>query len=379
MRSHSPSSIWALGLATLPSLASALTSPSRDYALLTARTAKPEPFSNASWPVPHDVTGDSEPGANVTTQGWGGIHLHDPSIVLGPDGHYYSFSTHGNTVISRASKKGSIDGYWKIIGSVLEGNGSIIENSGSIDPWAPDVHKVGDTYYDFYAVSQFGSQISSIGLATSKTLLPGSWTDHGAILSSSPNASTPLDITNAIDGNLFIDPKTKKPYLNYGSFWSDIYQFDLEADLMSVVGSEYRQLSFDPVLPQAEEGAYMNYRDGWYFLWFSHGLCCGYNVSALPEPGTEYSIRVGRSRSPEGPFVDRNGTDLRSGGGTVVFGSHGYVYGPGGQGVLSGYKGRDVLYYHYVNTVQNPQYLDELKLLGYNYIDYVGGWPVLVY
>lgn len=106
---------------------------------LFSRNTKPyggSPFSNASWPLPHNITGDDQGPAfvNTTTQGWGGVHLHDPSLVLGPDGHYYSFSTHGLTVISRASKKGSIDGYWKILGSVLEGE-SVIDNEGRTDPW----------------------------------------------------------------------------------------------------------------------------------------------------------------------------------------------------------------------------------------------------
>ena len=333
---------FLLGLTSL--FCSILAAPSSDW--IDGGNGHSRPSPSTSWPIPHKVYGDNDTAnLNSTTQGWGGIHLHDPSLVLGPDGHYYSFSTHGLTVISRASKKGSIDGYWTILGSVLEAGSSVIPNSGSTDPWAPDVHKVGDLYYNYYSVSQFGSQISAIGLATSKTLLPGSWTDHGAILSSSPNASTPLNITNAIDGNLFIDPMTKTSHLNYGSFWSDIYQVKLFPDLMSVQLDTAKQLSFDPVLPQAEEGAYMSYHDNWYYLWFSHGLCCGYNVSALPEPGTEYSIRVGRSKAATGPFVDAKGLDLNAGGGEVIYGSHGYVYGPGGQGVLTGYgrHGRDVL------------------------------------
>ncbi|KAK8213575.1 hypothetical protein M8818_002877 [Zalaria obscura] len=209
------------------------------------------------------------------------------NLVLGPDGHYYSFSTHGLIVISRATKPNSIDGYWEILGSVLEGS-SIINNTGSTDPWAPDVHKVGNTYYCYYAVSQFGSQVSSIGLATSPNLLPGTWTDHGAVMSSSTTAEYPLNITNAIDPNLFVDPKTGTPYLNYGSFWSDIWQFHLSRDLKHVLENPPpTQLSFDPVSPQAEEGSYLNYRDGWYYLWFSHGQCCGFNASDLPAPGLE--------------------------------------------------------------------------------------------
>ncbi|KAK3678251.1 hypothetical protein LTR78_001546 [Recurvomyces mirabilis] len=336
-------------------------------------------FASTNWPQPHVVTGEDDSAhPNDATQGWGGIHVHDPSIVLGPDGHYFSFSTHGLTAISRASKAGSLDGDWKILGSVLKGK-SVISNSGNADPWAPDVHKVGSTYYNFYSVSQFGSQVSSIGLATSTTLLPGSWTDHGAILSSSPTAAYPLNTSNAIDAALFVDPKTDIPYLNYGSFWSDIFQVQLSSNLMKANLKTAVGLSFDPVGTQAEEGSYMSYSGGYYYLWYSHGICCGYDPSALPAKGTEYSIRVGRSKAATGPFVDSNGVDLRKGGGNIVYGSHGNIYGPGGQGILSGYNGRDVLYFHYVNTTSDPKYADNLKLLGWDYINYSSGWPVLSY
>jgi len=118
----------AVGLTSLASSAVAAPSP-------PGYKQHPNPFSNASWPLPHDVRGQNDTAnVNATTQGWGGIHLHDPSLVLGPDGHYYSFSTHGLSAISRASDKGSIEGYWEVLGSVLEGR-SIIDNAGSLDPW----------------------------------------------------------------------------------------------------------------------------------------------------------------------------------------------------------------------------------------------------
>ena len=93
-----------------------------------------------------------------------------------------------------------------------------------------------------------------------------------------------------------------------------------------------------------------------------------------------------------------NGVDLTAGGGYIVYGSHDYVYAPGGQGVLSDYEGRDVLYYHYskvtfdslneeggiliesqVNKFYDPSYADDYKLLGWNFIKYINGWPVLEY
>jgi hypothetical protein len=83
---------------------------------------------------------------------------------------------------------------------------------------APDVQLVGSTYVLYYAVSTFGSQASAIGYATSSTMEAGSWTDHGStgIASSSGKAY------NAIDPNLI--KVGSSYYMNFGSFWGDIYQ-----------------------------------------------------------------------------------------------------------------------------------------------------------
>lgn len=61
-----------------------------------------------------------------------------------------------------------------------------------------------------------------------------------------------------------------------------------------------------------------------------------------------YSIRVGRSRSPRGPFVDKHRKHTTNGGGHVVYGSNHNkrVYAPGGLGVLSE-GSQDILYYHF--------------------------------
>lgn len=75
---------------------------------------------------------------------------------------------------------------------------------------APDVTKIGDTYYLYYSVSQFGSQNSALGLATSKTMDVGSWQDRGAIGVNS-NAGKNY---NAIDANLFRGGN--KWYMNFG-------------------------------------------------------------------------------------------------------------------------------------------------------------------
>jgi beta-xylosidase len=66
-----------------------------------------------------------------------------------------------------------------------------------------------------------------------------------------------------------------------------------------------------------------------------------------------YSIRVGRSQSPRGPFTDKSGKDLVEGGGELVYGSNGETYAPGGQAVLRD-GDTDVLYYHYRAFAPRP-------------------------
>lgn len=90
----------------------------------------------------------------------------------------------------------------------------------------------------------------------------------------------------------------------------------------------------------------MYYRSGYYYLFWSEGICCGYDTSK-PATGAEYKIRVCRSTSATGGFTDKSGTSCTSGGGTTVLESHDAVYGPGGQGLFADSTHGTVLYYHY--------------------------------
>ena len=221
-------------------------------------------------------------------------NCHDPSLVRRDDGTYFRFSTGGKVAVHTAP---SIQGPWTYKGAALP-NGSQINKPGNQDLWAPDVSKIGSTYYLYYSVSSFGSQNSAIGVATSSTMDVGSWTDLGSTGVESVSGSN----FNAIDGNL--QSANGKFYMNFGSFWSDLFQIEMTATPTKVAKAvtSATQIAFVPTSPQAQEGGF-GYRYGnYYYLFFSVGSCCGYDTNR-PAAGKEYKIQVCRSSNVSGPFV----------------------------------------------------------------------------
>ncbi|KUI59663.1 putative arabinan endo-1,5-alpha-L-arabinosidase A [Cytospora mali] len=295
----------------------------------------------------------------------GACWAHDPAVVKRTsDGVYFRFNTGSEIGIYKSS---SLSGPWTFEGAAIPG-GSSIDIAGNTDLWAPDVHYIDGTYYMYYAVSSFGTQTSAIGYATSKTMEYGSWTDHGATGISSKSGKN----YNAIDPNL-IQATDGTYYMNFGSFWNDIFQVEMSS--VSRASSAAYNIAFNASGTHAMEGSFIYYRAPYYYLFFSSGICCGYDTSK-PASGAEYSIRVCRSESVSGSYVDEKGVACLESGGSTVLASHGTVYGPGGQGVFADTKeGGAVLYYHYADT--SVGIADADYKFGWNTISWSTGWPVL--
>lgn len=221
-------------------------------------------------------------------------NAHDPSIVRRDDGTYFRFSTGGKIAIHSAP---TLQGPWTYKGAAIPA-GSIINIAGKDDLWAPDVLKVGDTYYLYYSVSAFGDNVSAIGVATSTTMDAGSWVDRGTTGVESTSASN----FNAIDGQL--QAADGKLYMNFGSFWADLFQIEMQNPPLKVAKSvtQATNIAFVPTSPQAQEAAFTYKYGNYYYLFFSVGSCCGYDQS-MPAAGKEYKIQACRSTSVSGPYV----------------------------------------------------------------------------
>lgn len=295
----------------------------------------------------------------------GNIAAHDPNILY-YENYYYLYKGGIHIPIHRAQ---NLSGPWESVGTVLDGP-SVIRTQNRTRPWAPTTIFADGTFYCYYTLSEHGSRESAIGVATSSSPDGNTaWKDHGALIHTGKgngSSTWPFNITNAIDASFITDNATGQSYLNWGSYWQDIWQVPLTEDLLSIADREAPdavQLAYLPDLDQKpEEGSWMSFHEGYYYTWFSHGKCCKFH-KGFPARGKEYEIRVGRSENVRGPFVDKKGIKLVDGGGSIIYASnHGEVYAPGGLGVLAGNGSTpDILYFHYLNT--SIGFTDEVSCL----------------
>jgi arabinan endo-1,5-alpha-L-arabinosidase len=297
--------------------------------------------ASAAYPNPGRVAGDT-------------TGVHDPAMIKAPNGTYILIST-GNWLEIRTSTD-RIN--FRRIGSVWAAGQptwtypyTLSSNRSYL--WAPDLTYRDGRYWMYYSASTFGSNRSAIFLATSATGESGSWTDPGLVVE-----SRTTDSFNAIDPNLIVD-SAGRWWLSFGSFWSGIRMVALDPSTGKRADSTMHSIAGRG--GGAIEAPVIVQRGAFFYLWVSFDRCCQGAAST-------YRVMVGRSTSVTGPYVDRNGTPMTSGGGTQVLAGHGSIHGPGHQAVLADEDGDALVYHYYAGN--------GAALLGINRIGYdAAGWP----
>lgn len=242
---------------------------------------------------------------------------HDPSIIK-EGNSWYVFYTGQGIQVSR-SDNGT---YWyqvpQIFLSPLSWWHLYVPKQNYNDVWAPDVKLYNGRVWVYYSISSFGSNTSAIGLVSASSVGAGSWRDDGLVL-----RTTSSDNYNAIDPNLVIDA-AGNPWLAFGSWWSGIKITKLDKNTMKPTGTIYSIASRSGGI----EGAFVTYRNGYYYLFASIDHCCqGVN--------SDYKIVVGRATNITGPYYDKNGVNMMNGGGTIFDAGNVRWKGPGGQSVYN--------------------------------------------
>ena len=321
----------------------------------------------------------------------------DPNLIRGQqpgDTTWYLYCTtdplndedldaSGNLVFHRIPMMTSQDLVnWTYVGDAFDTLPNWAEPDAAL--WAPDVvySTAYDKYYLFFVVTDTTATVSgvedcsgdsAIGVATSDTPTgPWDFSDQPVV---DPRPAGPgCNFFWTYDPDVLGDAVEDESILYYGSYFGGIFgtQLRLTEDGASTDAGTAVQVTID----NKYEGANVVYRDGYYYLFVSATNCCN---GAL----TGYSVYVGRSANPLGPFVDREGNSLLDAqtGGTPVISMNGNRWvGTGHNTVFQDAAGDWWTIYHAVDQQDPffetaPGFTKRPALL--DAIDWVDGWPTV--
>jgi len=313
---------------------------------------------HSALPVRAQIQSNAVPVAPVLP-GSRNARVHDPSAIIKCKDQYWIFYT-GRGIPSYHSRDMI---KWEhgpaVFTNAPAWTAGAVPRNRWMHYWAPDIIHPGDRYLLYYAVSSFGRNDSAIGLATNPTLDPADpeykWSDQGIVVRSAAQ-----DNFNAIDPAACSDAQGRL-WLAFGSFWSGIklIQLDAQTGKRISTNSPIYSLAFNDSI----EASYLCHHADYYYLFVNWGLCCRGTNST-------YEIRVGRSREITGPYLDRDGVDLVTGGGSPFLSTTGPFIGPGQSGTYSE-NGADWFSCHFYDGQQGG--LSKLAILPLNWD--TNGWP----
>jgi len=306
----------------------------------------------AAWAAPAAALPQDPPG-------------HDPTLIRQGE-WYYAFTTPsapGDGYLPMRRSRDLV--HWELVGSVFAFPPPWIPETLGVVPdalWAPDISYRDGRFWLYYAASQWGTNNSAIGLATSPTLDPTDpahgWTDQGLVMRTTPG----VDFFNAIDPEIVTD-EAGALWMAFGSFFSGI-------KLRRLDPATGKPLEPDPgwhdlaARPEGVEAPSLVHHDGFYYLIVSFDGCCTGVAST-------YRLAVGRAKEITGPYVDKAGVPMLEGGGTVLLEGYDTFAGTGHDDVLRD-GGADWLIHHYYDREQ-----DGARKLSVRRLDWgPDGWPV---
>jgi arabinan endo-1,5-alpha-L-arabinosidase len=302
---------------------------------------------------PAEPAGGEIPAAYAARE----LMLHDPSTIRRVGRDYWLFSTGRGLRVHRSRDLER----WEPVPPVFERLPDWCDevNAGHEGRmWAPDSIPIRGGLRVYGSVSSFGNQNSAIGSVRGRFDARGGtwqWQDEGPVIRSRPG-----DPYNAIDPALLA--AEGRLWMAFGSFWRGIFliELDPESGRRRQPEQEPVHLAFHPEI----EAPHLERRGEYYYLFVNWGKCCR-GVDST------YEIRVGRSRAPEGPYVDRDGTDLRRGGGTLVLEGRPPFIGPGHASVVRDPRGRERLVCHFYDGTRRGASRLAMPLLRWT----ADGWP----
>ena len=273
---------------------------------------------------------------------------------------------------------------WNLLGDDLYAGTAPSWDLGQQAYWAPSVIQLQDGSYRLYhsAVYNEDQHGSRIGFAR----LSGD--PENLQVQAHPDfvvESQTEDQAFAIDPAVFFDDDGRQ-WLVYGSHAAGIVIAELDPQTGLLKENPGQKLpdpqdarfttiaNYGGTLGENNvEAAYIynHPSNSYYYLFVNWDRCCsGVNSS--------YNIRVGRSTSPTGPFLDQAGVDLAQGGGTVFLDAAGQILGdsrfigPGHAGIYTHSDGNEYFSHHFYDGSNNG-----MPSLAIWHLNWENEWPTI--
>jgi arabinan endo-1,5-alpha-L-arabinosidase len=265
--------------------------------------------------------------------------------------------------------------HWTYVGDAFTTRPSWLDPTSGM--WAPEVVYFDGLYHLYYTAPDVlpgdpsCHSDSAIGVATSASPI-GPWTDSGAPVVAPRSAGGGCNFYWTYDPDVITEHDGTQKYIYYGSYYGGVQVRDLSSDGMTADEATAVQIT----IPNRYEGSEVVYHEGYYYYLGSATNCCN-------GPLTGYSVFVGRSETPKGPFVDRDGQSLLAGrvGGTPFLSMSGNRWvGPGHQSTFTDFDGQWWTFYHAIDK-RKPYFADAVgftrRPVLLDPVDWVDGWPTV--
>ncbi len=288
----------------------------------------------------------------------------DPTVVKAADGYYYVYATNsevaGKTLnIQVARSRNLVD--WERVGDALPKKPSWADT----DFWAPHVQydSLNKTYYLYYSgESKSEANGKCLGVATAQSPA-GPFIDKGEPLLCGKEFES-------IDPMAFDDPVSGKKLLYWGSGFEPIKVQELTTDRLSFKEETTPTALVHPIknedplnYQRLVEGAWVVYRNGYYYLYYSGDNCCGESA--------HYAVMVARAKDAMGPFETLEAATDRPN--SVILAKGGRWIAPGHNSIVQDKAGQDWIVYHAIDG-EAP---NKGRVMLIDQIDYQEGWPVV--
>lgn len=291
----------------------------------------------------------------------------DPTVIKATDGKFYAYATqtklNGKWINIQVAT--SPDGYsWQIIGDALPTKPAWA--SQTQDFWAPHVMYDADLkkYVMFYsAESDDTATTKCLGVAFSD-VPQGPFIDKGTPL------ITGKGFVN-IDPMSLVDSVSHKKLLYWGSGFKPIKVQEMNDDWQGFkAGTTATDLVYpnkDTAYSHLVEGAWVDYNDGKYYLYYSGDNCCVNTIN--------YAVMVARADNPFGPFTRLSETTGTQN--SAILEKDEVWTAPGHNSLFRDDKGKLWMAYHAVKISDYKPHTPLNRVMCINPVVYKNGWPVV--